>query len=210
MDRTLKIYRASAGSGKTFTLALEYMKLVIENPYSYRNILAVTFTNKATGEMKERILSKLYGVANSTKDAEDYMVKLSAGLPHLTPEKIRENAGKAFRMLMHDYGHFRIQTIDAFFQTVLRSLAKELDLSGDMEITLDGKELLNDAVDTYIKRLEPDTLNIAQVIRYIEDRLSDGGQWRVGNEIKLFAENILKEEYQNAAGNQDYYKTITI
>ena len=196
MDRTLKIYRASAGSGKTFTLALEYMKLVIENPYSYRNILAVTFTNKATGEMKERILSKLYGVANGTKDAEDYMAKLLTGLPHLTPEKIRENAGKAFRMLMHDYGHFRIQTIDAFFQTVLRSLAKELDLSGDMEITLDGKELLNDAVDTYIKKLEPDTLNIAQVIRYIEERLSDGGQWRVGSEIKLFAENILKEEYQ--------------
>lgn len=196
MDRTLKIYRASAGSGKTFTLALEYMKLVVENPYSYKTILAVTFTNKATGEMKERILSKLYGVANGTKDAADYTTKLCNALPHLSAEKIKENAGKAFRLLLHDYGHFRIQTIDAFFQTVLRSLAKELDLSGDMEITLDGKELLNDAVDTYIKKLEPDTLNIAQVIRYIEDRLSNGGQWRVGSEIKQFAENILKEEYQ--------------
>ena len=59
MESTLKVYRASAGSGKTFTLALEYMKLLVENPYSYRNILAVTFTKKATGEMKERILGKL-------------------------------------------------------------------------------------------------------------------------------------------------------
>ncbi|MBR5861192.1 MAG: UvrD-helicase domain-containing protein, partial [Bacteroidaceae bacterium] len=62
MEKTLKIYRASAGSGKTFTLALEYMKLLIEDPTVYRRILAVTFTNKATGEMKERILGKLYGI----------------------------------------------------------------------------------------------------------------------------------------------------
>ena len=86
MERTLKIYRASAGSGKTFTLALEYMKLLVENPYSYRNILAVTFTNKATGEMKERILDKLYGVANGLDDANDYLEKLV--------EQCRESAGR--------------------------------------------------------------------------------------------------------------------
>ena len=196
MERTLKIYRASAGSGKTFTLALEYIKLVVENPYSYRNILAVTFTNKATGEMKERILGKLYGVANRSESAKDYFEKIKEQLPGMSEERIVANAQKALDLLLHDYGHFRIQTIDAFFQTVLRSLAKELDLNGDMEITLDSKELLSNAVDTYIKNLEPDTLNIAQVVRYIEDRLSNGEPWRVGNDIKKFAENILKEEYQ--------------
>lgn len=196
MERKLKIYRASAGSGKTFTLALEYMKLVIDNPYSYRTILAVTFTNKATGEMKERILSKLYGVANGTRDADDYMEKLCAALPHMGTEKIKENAGKAFRLMLHDYGHFRIQTIDAFFQTVLRGFAKELELSGDMEISLDGKELLNEAVDSYIKNLEPDTANIQQVIRYIEEQLDNGSDWHVKKEIKSFSENILTEEYQ--------------
>ena len=196
MERTLKIYRASAGSGKTFTLALEYIKLVVENPYCYRNILAVTFTNKATGEMKERILSKLYGVANRSESAKDYLEKVREQLPHMSEDRIVANAKKAMELLLHDYGHFRIQTIDAFFQTVLRSLAKELDLNGDIEITLDSKELLSDAVDTYIKNLEPGTLNIAQVVRYIEDRLSNGEQWRVSNDIKEFAENILKEEYQ--------------
>ncbi|MBR5829239.1 MAG: hypothetical protein IKY47_04175, partial [Bacteroidaceae bacterium] len=114
----------------------------------------------------------------------------------MSDEKIIANAQKALDLLLHDYGHFRIQTIDAFFQTVLRSLAKELDLNGDMEITLDSKELLGNAVDTYIKNLEPDTVNIAQVVRYIEDRLSNGEQWRVSEDIKKFAENILKEEYQ--------------
>ena len=137
MKKSLKIYRASAGSGKTFTLALEYIKLVVENPYSYRNILAVTFTNKATGEMKERILGKLYGVANRSDSAKDYFEKIKEQLPDMSDEKIIANAQKALDLLLHDYGHFRIQTIDAFFQTVLRSLAKELDLNGDMEITLE-------------------------------------------------------------------------
>lgn len=196
MGNNLKIYRASAGSGKTFTLALEYIKLLVANPYSYRNILAVTFTNKATAEMKERILGKLYGVANGLSSAADYTEKIKEQMPGISEETIRENAGKAMNLILHDYGHFRIQTIDAFFQSVLRSLARELDLNGDMEISLDGKELLDNAVDTYIKELEPDTKNIAQVVRYIEDKMSENDNWKIDQEIKDFAGNILSEEYQ--------------
>lgn len=196
MDRTLKIYRASAGSGKTFTLALEYMKLVINDPYAYRRILAVTFTNKATGEMKERILGKLYGVAYGSDSAKEYFRLLKKELPHMAEREIVENAKLALELLLHDYGHFRIQTIDAFFQTVLRSLAKELDLKGDMEISLEGKELLNEAVDTYIRKLEPESVNLTQVVNYIEEKLEDGKDWQINNELKEFASNILREEYQ--------------
>lgn len=196
MEKHLKIYRASAGSGKTFTLALEYMKLLVENPYSYRNILAVTFTNKATGEMKERILGKLYGVANGLDDAKDYLNKIVEQLPHLSRETIVSNAGKALELILHDYGHFRIQTIDAFFQTVLRSLAKELELNGDMEISLDGDTLLEDAVDSYIRNLEPEPKEIAPILNFIEDKLSAGNDWHISNDLKDFAKNILKEEYQ--------------
>ena len=196
MERTLKIYRASAGSGKTFTLALEYMKLLVENPHSYRNILAVTFTNKATGEMKERILGKLYGVANNLKDAKDYLDKMVQQLPHLSKETIIKNAGKALDLILHDYGHFRIQTIDAFFQTVLRSLAKELELNGDMEISLDGDTLLDGAVDSYIRNLDPVPSQIAPILNFIDDKLTAGYDWHVGNDLKDFAKNILSEEYQ--------------
>lgn len=170
MERTLKIYRASAGSGKTFTLALEYMKLLVNDPTAYRRILAVTFTNKATGEMKERILGKLYGIAHGSEGAKDYLDKLKKEMPHLGEEKIVANAKIALELMLHDYGHFRILTIDAFFQTVLRSMAKELDLKGDMEISLEGKELLSNAVDTYIKRLEPETASLTQVVNYIEEK----------------------------------------
>ena len=196
MESTLKVYRASAGSGKTFTLALEYMKLLVKNPRSYRNILAVTFTNKATGEMKERILGKLYGVANELEDANDYLDKLVEQLPHLSRETIIKNAGEALELILHDYGHFRIQTIDAFFQTVLRSLAKELELNGDMEISLDGDTLLEDAVDSYIRNLDPEPKQIAPILNFIEDKLSAGSDWHISNDLKDFAKNILKEEYQ--------------
>ena len=196
MENILKIYRASAGSGKTFTLALEYMKLLVRNPQSYRRILAVTFTNKATGEMKERILGKLYGVANKLESANDYLEKLVDQLPDLSRETIVKNAGEALDLILHDYGHFRIQTIDAFFQTVLRSLAKELELNGDMEISLDGDTLLEDAVDSYIRNLDPDPKQIAPIVNFIEDKLLAGNDWHISNDLKDFAKNILKEEYQ--------------
>ena len=175
MKKSLKIYKASAGSGKTFTLALEYIKLLITNPYAYRSILAVTFTNKATAEMKERILGKLYGVANRSDSAKDYLNKIKEHLPHLEEEKIISQARLALELILHDYGHFKIMTIDSFFQTVLRGLARELDLNGDMEISIDGGELLEDAVDTYIKQLEPETSKIGQVVNYIEEQLENDG-----------------------------------
>ena len=196
MKNTLKIYKASAGSGKTFTLALEYIKLLVQNPYSYRSILAVTFTNKATAEMKERILGKLYGVANGSDSAKDYLGKVMAQMPELSEQDIRERARFAFELIMHDYGHFRIQTIDAFFQTVLRGLAKELELSGDMEIAIESKEHLANAVDTFIRELEPDQEKTRQVIRYIDEKLEEGYDWRIDKALKKFANNILEEEYQ--------------
>ena len=173
----LHIYKASAGSGKTFTLAVNYICMLIEHPDAYRHILAVTFTNKATAEMKQRIISKLYGIAYSTPDAKSYynVIKETTKLPE---ETIRQRAREALHLLIHDYSHLRVETIDSFFQSVLRSLAKELDLNGDMEISLDGEELLENAVDAYIKKLEPGTPQIAQVVRYIEDKMKTGKKWK--------------------------------
>lgn len=196
MKKALYIYRASAGSGKTFTLAVEYIKLLIANPGAYRHTLAVTFTNKATGEMKERILSQLYGIANGLPSSDGYRDKVAEAFPDMDCEELRRRAREAMQMILHDYGHFRIQTIDAFFQSILRGLAKELELSGDMEITLDSTELLNDTVDLLIKRLTPTSDEMAWLVEYIEEHLENDKSWRVRDAIKSFAQNILKEEYQ--------------
>lgn len=119
----LTVYKASAGSGKTFTLASEYIILLIKNPYSYRNILAVTFTNKATCEMKDRILWQLYGISKAEKDSDRYYDKVKEALPEFSEPQIRERAGKALSFLLHHYNYFQVETIDKFFQQVLRNLA---------------------------------------------------------------------------------------
>ncbi len=194
--RNLEIFRASAGSGKTFILAVKYIALLIKQPDAYKHIVAVTFTNKATGEMKERILSQLYGIAFDLPSSNDYMEKMLLAHPTLKREEISARAKIALNLILHDYGHFRIQTIDSFFQSVLRGLAKELELNGDVEFSLNGEELLDDAIDTYIKRLEEGSAEIKQIINFVEDNLNNNKTWRVEKAIKNFAHNLLKEEYQ--------------
>ena len=133
MQKPLTVYKASAGSGKTFTLAVEYIKLLIANPYGYSSILAVTFTNKATEEMKTRILSQLYGIANALPDSKAYADIVARDL-QLGERQMRQQAQLALTLLIHHYNFFRVQTIDTFFQSVLRNLARELDLTPNLRI----------------------------------------------------------------------------
>ena len=196
MISPLKVYKASAGSGKTFTLAVEYIKLLIEEPSAYRHILAVTFTNKATAEMKERILSQLYGISTSHPDSESYFGIISKHFPTLSSDEIRRRAGTALAMMLSDYNRFRVQTIDAFFQTILRGLARELDLSGDVTISLDSEKLLNDAIDQMITKLTPTSEEMGWLVEYITEHLSNNDNWKIDKGLKEFAKNILSEEYQ--------------
>ena len=146
MEKALPIYKASAGSGKTFTLASEYITLVVKNPQDYSRILAVTFTNKATQEMKMRILTQLYGIAHSLKESQPYFeqVQTKTDLPEIT---IRENAAEALSLLTHHYNYFRVLTIDAFFQAILRNLARELNLTANLRIDLNDTQVEAQAVD---------------------------------------------------------------
>ena len=194
----LHIYKASAGSGKTFTLAVNYIQMVIENPDEYRHILAVTFTNKATAEMKQRILSKLYGIAHETNDAISYFeeIKKRTGLDEQT---IRTRAKKALQLLVHDYSHFRVETIDSFFQSILRGLARELDLGTGMTIELDTRKVISEAIDTLLKELKPNDPTLLWISDYISEELDKGNPWNITDGLKNFAANIHSEEYQQHA-----------
>ena len=140
MVKPLTVYKASAGSGKTFTLATEYIRLVVENPQSYKTILAVTFTNKATEEMKMRILSQLYGIWKRLPDSADYM-KVTCEKTGLPEQVVSERAGMALSNLLHNYNYFRVETIDTFFQGILRNLARELDLTANLRIGLNDTKV---------------------------------------------------------------------
>ena len=190
----LLVYKASAGSGKTFTLAVEYIKHLIRNPYAYRHILAVTFTNKATTEMKERILGQLLGIWMNDKDSSPYLTKLTEEL-QMDEKDIRESAGKALNLIIHDYSRFRVETIDSFFQSVMKNLSRELELGANMTIELDNTTALSEAVDSMIEKLDRNSPVLHWLLDYIEERIQEDKQWKVANEIKDFGKNIFNEEY---------------
>ncbi|MDE5677533.1 exodeoxyribonuclease V subunit beta [Phocaeicola sp.] len=190
----LLVYKASAGSGKTFTLAVEYIKLLIQNPRAYRNILAVTFTNKATTEMKERILSQLYGIWIKDKESDPYLQKITEEL-QMPQEDIRTAAGTALHYMIHDYSRFRVETIDSFFQSVMRNLARELELGANLDIELNNMEVLSEAVDSMIEKLDRNSPVLYWLLEYIEERIADDKRWNVSGEIKSFGRNIFDEGY---------------
>lgn len=196
----LLIYKASAGSGKTFTLAVEYIKLLIKNPLAYRKILAVTFTNKATAEMKERIVSQLYGISQSDPGSEVYLNRILEEVD-LSKEEIRKRAGVALTNMIHDYSRFRVETIDSFFQSVMRNLARELELSPNLNVELNNEEVLSEAVDAMIEKLHPASPTLAWLLDYINERIANDKRWNVSDEIKKFGRNIFDEGYIEKGAN---------
>ena len=197
-EPTLTVYKASAGSGKTFTLAKEYIKLLIENPEAYRNILAVTFTNKATEEMKMRILSQLYGLWKRLPDSESYMASLEKDFSHMKNVRnfISQQAGKALRSMLDNYHFFRVQTIDAFFQTVLRNLAHELQLNANLRVGLNQEQVVDEAVDTLIDSIADDNMMRNVVMGYVKERLNNNESWNFIKGIKEFGANIFRDFYK--------------
>jgi ATP-dependent exoDNAse (exonuclease V) beta subunit (contains helicase and exonuclease domains) len=190
----LLIYKASAGSGKTFTLAVEYIKQLILYPRAYKSILAVTFTNKATAEMKERILSQLYGIWSNDKGSEPYLKKLIEETG-FSAKEIWNASGEALTNILHDYSHFRVETIDSFFQSVMRNLARELELSPNLNIELSQDEVLSEAVDSMIEKLQPNSPMLLWLLDYIYERIANDKRWNVSDEVKKFGKNIFNEEY---------------
>ena len=196
MVKPLTVYKASAGSGKTFTLAVEYIKLLVKNPLSYRNILAVTFTNKATEEMKMRILSQLYGIWKQLPDSNDYAEKVIAETG-LSAPIVSKNAGEALHLLLHNYNYFRVETIDSFFQSVLRNLARELDLTANLRISLNDTQVEEQAVDMLIDSLTHTDVMLQWLLSYIMEKIDDDRSWNIIGQVKQFGKTIFR----------DYYKT---
>ena len=191
----LTVYRASAGSGKTFTLAVEYIKLLVQNPQAYRQTLAVTFTNKATEEMKMRILSQLFGIWHQLPESRNYTEKVCAELG-VTPQYAAEQAGKALTLLLHNYSYFRVETIDSFFQSVLRNLARELELTANLRVGLNDVQVEEQAVDQMIDSLQTTDKMLSWLLRYIMDTIGDDRSWNVIGQIKQFGKTIFRDYYK--------------
>lgn len=198
------IYKASAGSGKTFTLAVQYIKLLIAtDPQQFRNTLAVTFTNKATAEMKDRILEQLYGIGHGLEESDGYLKALQKSLKNddieMEDDEIRHKCKVALRYILHDYSRFRIETIDSFFQSVLRNLAHELGLNARLQVDLNDKQILSQAVDNMVDGLgkEEDKGVMPWIDDYVKDQLENDKGWDIRERIKSLAKIIFTEQYMN-------------
>ncbi len=201
-SNTLKLYRASAGSGKTYTLSLEFLKLLVRKPDSYKNILAVTFTNKATAEMQTRIMSDLYTIINNL-DAS-LLANLMKGLeadrlpkdPLLSEDDVRKNARLALNKILHDYSRFQISTIDSFFQIILRNLAHELGVGAYLNISIDQDEPLTDAVDVLTEECNTNKDIRQKLIDFIKEKSDNSKNTNITSDIKKFSLNIFKEGFK--------------
>lgn len=184
----ITIYSASAGSGKTFSLVCEYLEKLLKNPYAYRNILAVTFTNKSTNEMKTRILSTLYGLATNQSYAKNYLEKLQEKT-HKTEQEIRSKSEDILRTILHDYSNFNIETIDSFLQKVLKNLTKEVGVGSRFDLILDESDYLEKAIE----KLNNSEELKDYVTELIDKRLEDGNNWNYNTILLKLAKDLNKQ-----------------
>lgn len=197
---SLTVYKASAGSGKTFTLAVAYIKLLVAKPSCFKNILAVTFTNKATDEMKTRILSQLYGISKDLPDSAAYLDKIAAETGMTKPD-IRTAAKMALTLLIHNYDYFHVETIDTFFQSVLRNLARELDLSANLKVELNDISVESQAVDLMIEELDKKSPLFIWLVKFIMESIDENNSWNIIGSVKDFGKMIFNDNYR-VSGNE--------
>ncbi|HEY0262609.1 MAG TPA: UvrD-helicase domain-containing protein [Chitinophagales bacterium] len=200
----LTVYKASAGSGKTFTLVKEYLRICIqsENTEKYRNILAITFTNKACNEMKERIIRTLHGFAGndtSTSSAiktDETMLKLLCTETQKSEEKIRFFAKEMLHKLLQDYSGLSIMTIDSFIHKVIRGFSVDLELPHNFEVHLDKEKLLDLIVENVLDEVTDDEENALTkaLIEFTESKMDDGKGWNIESALREFTSELLREE----------------
>ncbi|MDR0612087.1 MAG: UvrD-helicase domain-containing protein [Dysgonamonadaceae bacterium] len=198
----LKIYKASAGSGKTYTLAKEYIKelMLRDSDENYRHILAVTFTKEATGEMKDRILAELYGLAFNTSDSQEFLDSVQTALheagKHADESFIREKARRVLDAILHDYSHLYITTIDSFFQKILRNLARELGKGSRFNLEMNTAQVRLDAVNQMIENAHQNPQLLQWLTTYVENKLEQDDNWHFKDEVYRFSASIYDEFFQ--------------
>lgn len=198
----VELMKASAGSGKTFSLAREYLRLLLlgrDKEHCYRHILAVTFTNKATEEMKSRIVEELDTLAKYPQHSP-YLSYLMTECHFDSEEELRKAAAKSLSEILSDYGAFSVSTIDKFFQRVLRSFAREVGQFGQYQVELDRKALVQESADRVLDSLSKEKPELLDWLTSsaIED-IAEDGKYTLAKTLYTFAEKYMSEDYRQKA-----------
>jgi ATP-dependent exoDNAse (exonuclease V) beta subunit len=199
----LQIYKASAGSGKTFRLTVEYLKIALDNPLNYRNILAVTFTNKATTEMKYRVVHELFRLAQGEQTAYLNVLKDEMDLPD---EDLVNRAQKCLKGILHDYSRLSISTIDSFFQRVIKAFSREMGINTAWQIDLDDEQILDEAVDQLLLSIDEDWVLLEWLKQFAREKIQEGSGWNLKGEILRLGREIYNEAFKEL--NQTLYDKL--
>jgi ATP-dependent helicase/nuclease subunit A len=194
-DKFFSIYRSSAGSGKTRTLAKEYLLLALRfRTDYYKHILAVTFTNKATLEMKSRVLTYLDKFAKGQPDSLADELTEALGIDGV---QLQLRAQELQSLLLHRYSDFSISTIDSFFQKIIRSFTREAGLAGDFRLEIDQDEILEEVINNLINELGTNKELTEWVIAFASENLENDRAWDIRSTLVEFAREIFREEFRN-------------
>ncbi|TDQ09700.1 UvrD-helicase domain-containing protein [Pedobacter metabolipauper] len=197
-QQPLKILQASAGSGKTFSLTAHYLTLLLSGETKYREILAVTFTNKATEEMKTRIMDVLKGFAEGdpSKKIDDYRTIVLKAHSDLDPESLKQKSKIIYRKILHDYSRFSVSTIDGFVQKVIRGFAFELGLDAGYGLEMNYDKVKNELAGRLDKALDQNPALLQWIIDLALDRINNNLGWNYRRELIDLTNEIFKERYQ--------------
>ena len=201
----IEVLKASAGSGKTFMLAKKYIMLLLqsEDRYAYRHILAVTFTNKATEEMKSRILKELHVLATAPQDSDYY----GDFVPELYPadKTLAEVAGTVLCNILHDYSAFAVSTIDRFFQQTLKAFSKEIGQFASYQVELDRESLIAESVDRVLDSMTGEKKDEKKLKWLTDNTISqiEGGEgYKLDFTLKNVASRHKSEEHRTLIDNE--------
>ena len=184
------LYRSSAGSGKTFTLVKEYLKLVLEDPDKFKHILAVTFTNKAAGEMKERILKALKKLSKKEdKPLADLLKQENPQLHH-----IEQVSSALLTTLLHNYSDFAIMTIDSFIHRVIKAFALELGLPLNFTIDMNYAKIEEYVIEKLLAGVGKDDYITDIILEFVFSRVQEEKSWNIEPEIKRFEKELFNEK----------------
>ncbi len=191
------IYNASAGSGKTFTLTVDYLSILLlaKDPFAFQRILAITFTNKAVGEMKSRVLEHLIAFAKNqiTEDKKALYneVKIQTGL---NQDQIAEKANQILKHVLANYAAFEISTIDAFTQRIIRTFAKDLGLSNNFEVELETNLVLEEAVERVIDQAGEDNQLTQILVDFALEKTEDDKSGNISKDVFEASKLLLEEQ----------------
>ena len=199
----LNVYKASAGSGKTFALTMEYLKLLFGQEKIHRHILAVTFTNKAAGEMKHRILDTLYALSRYSEGNKMEEMELLREATGLDEKTIRRRSESLLKEILNDYSGFSVGTIDKFFQSVIRAFTREIGIQPAYNLELDHGRVLSLAVDRMFQELGNRKDLQDWLIRFAEERMESAASWNFKNEIITLGNQLFLEAFQSLFEHQN-------